>query len=76
MLSRTHRMTVTMSSLELRRLTRDEQPERSAVQTPYLPLDGKRGLILGVANENSIAWGCAQQAHRQGERQIILVVCP
>jgi enoyl-[acyl-carrier protein] reductase I len=38
------------------------------VQTPYLPLDGKRGLILGVANENSIAWGCAQQAHRQGAR--------
>ncbi|MGD8275234.1 MAG: enoyl-ACP reductase FabI [Thiohalocapsa sp.] len=36
------------------------------MQTPYLPLDGKRGLILGVANENSIAWGCAQQAHRQG----------
>ena len=22
-------------------------------------LDGKRGLIVGIANENSIAWGCA-----------------
>jgi enoyl-[acyl-carrier protein] reductase I len=23
-------------------------------------LDGKRGLIVGIANENSIAWGCAK----------------
>lgn len=23
-------------------------------------LDGKRGLIVGIANENSIAWGCAR----------------
>ena len=23
-------------------------------------LDGKKGLILGIANENSIAWGCAK----------------
>lgn len=38
------------------------------MQTPYRPLDGKRGLVLGVANENSIAWGCAQQAHWQGAK--------
>src|ERR1700738_1826022 len=24
------------------------------------PLEGKRGLIVGIANENSIAWGCAK----------------
>ena len=23
-------------------------------------LEGKRGLIVGIANENSIAWGCAK----------------
>src|SRR5579872_7049925 len=23
-------------------------------------LDGKKGLIVGIANENSIAWGCAK----------------
>ena len=23
-------------------------------------LEGKRGLVIGIANENSIAWGCAK----------------
>lgn len=27
---------------------------------------GKRGLIMGVANKNSIAWGIANAAHNQG----------
>ncbi|HXP12668.1 MAG TPA: SDR family oxidoreductase, partial [Stellaceae bacterium] len=27
---------------------------------------GKRGLIMGVANERSIAWGIAQAVHAQG----------
>jgi enoyl-[acyl-carrier protein] reductase I len=31
-------------------------------------LEGKRGLILGVANKRSIAWGIAQSAHREGAR--------
>ena len=31
-------------------------------------LDGKRGLVLGVANKRSIAWGIAQSAHRAGAR--------
>lgn len=31
-------------------------------------LDGKRGLILGVANEKSIAWGIASEAARQGAK--------
>lgn len=29
-------------------------------------LDGKRGLIMGVANNHSIAWGCASALHAQG----------
>ncbi|UCF36428.1 MAG: enoyl-ACP reductase [Acidobacteriota bacterium] len=31
-------------------------------------LEGKKGLILGVANDRSIAWGIAQQAVAQGAR--------
>ncbi|MFT4792963.1 MAG: enoyl-[acyl-carrier protein] reductase I [Paracoccaceae bacterium] len=27
---------------------------------------GKRGLVMGVANEKSIAWGCARVLHAQG----------
>jgi len=29
-------------------------------------LRGKRGLILGVANNRSLAWGIAKACHRQG----------
>lgn len=29
-------------------------------------LDGKRGLIVGIANENSIAWGCAKAFRKLG----------
>src|SRR5579862_4252246 len=29
-------------------------------------MKGKRGLIMGVANERSIAWGIAQALHAQG----------
>ncbi|MBF0621918.1 MAG: SDR family oxidoreductase [Magnetococcales bacterium] len=29
-------------------------------------MEGKKGLILGVANERSIAWGIAQACHREG----------
>jgi len=31
-------------------------------------LSGKRGLILGVANENSAAWGIAKQAYKLGAK--------
>jgi enoyl-[acyl-carrier protein] reductase I len=31
-------------------------------------LDGKRGLVLGIANKRSIAWGIAQAAQREGAR--------
>ncbi len=29
-------------------------------------MTGKRGLIMGVANDHSIAWGCAKALHDQG----------
>ena len=29
-------------------------------------MDGKKGLIMGVANDRSIAWGIAQACHEQG----------
>ena len=35
-------------------------------RSPTLPLSGKKGLILGLANEHSIAFGCAREAHLQG----------
>lgn len=31
-----------------------------------LPLKGKKGLIVGVANERSLAWGIARHLHDQG----------
>lgn len=31
-------------------------------------LEGKKGLIVGVANKRSIAWAIAQAAHREGAR--------
>ena len=34
--------------------------------TPEALMKGKRGLIMGVANDRSIAWGIAEMAHRHG----------
>lgn len=34
-------------------------------------LNGKKGLILGLANENSIAWGCTQLAHQMGAELVV-----
>jgi enoyl-[acyl-carrier protein] reductase I len=31
-------------------------------------MDGKRGLIMGVANDHSIAWGIAKALHAQGAK--------
>ncbi len=39
--------------------------EETAFPTGSL-MKGKRGLIMGVANKNSIAWHIAQQLHAQG----------
>jgi len=32
------------------------------------PLEGKKAIILGLANDHSIAWGIAQALHAQGAR--------
>ena len=37
-------------------------------------LAGKRGLVVGVANEQSIAWGCAQQMHAMGAELVMSCV--
>ena len=39
-----------------------ENKEKSLAIPPVKAklLEGKRGLIVGIANENSIAWGCAK----------------
>ena len=34
--------------------------------SPVFELHGKKGLVLGLANEHSIAWGCARQARLMG----------
>ncbi|MFT4268171.1 MAG: enoyl-ACP reductase FabI [Xenophilus sp.] len=31
-----------------------------------LPLSGKKGLVVGIANDRSIAWGCARALHEAG----------
>ena len=33
-------------------------------------MKGKRGLIMGVANQHSIAWGIAQALHDDNEKEI------
>src|SRR6478672_4864208 len=34
-------------------------------------LDGKTGLIMGVANKRSIAWGIANSANKSGARLVL-----
>jgi enoyl-[acyl-carrier protein] reductase I len=34
-------------------------------------MDGKGGVVLGVANERSIAWGIARALHREGARLVL-----
>ncbi len=36
-----------------------------------LPLTGRRGLILGVANQHSIAWGCARVLRARGASLVL-----
>lgn len=45
-----------------------DHPISKAVILPSVPkmMAGKRGLIMGVANERSIAWGIAQALHAAG----------
>ena len=43
-------------------------PASRAVELPPVPklMAGKRGLVMGVANDRSIAWGIAQALHAAG----------
>src|SRR5947207_11131539 len=43
-------------------------PVSKAVELPSVPklMAGKRGLVMGIANERSIAWGIAQALHGAG----------
>src|SRR5215510_6119005 len=36
-----------------------------------LPLEGKTGLVMGVANKRSIAWGIANAASKAGARLVL-----
>jgi enoyl-[acyl-carrier protein] reductase I len=42
-----------------------------ALDIPRPPLKGKKALVVGVANEHSIAWGCAK-AFRELEAEVAL----
>lgn len=39
---------------------------RTSIGKLMFRLDGKTGLVVGIANEHSIAWGCADAFRRQG----------
>ena len=41
------------------------------LNTSPFGLAGKKGLILGLANEHSIAWGCTQMAHAMGAEVVV-----
>ncbi len=41
------------------------------VVSPMNLLEGKTGLVMGIANKRSIAWGIANAAHREGARLIL-----
>ena len=45
-----------------------DQAVSRAVPLPAVPklMAGKRGLVMGVANDRSIAWGIAQALHAAG----------
>ena len=42
-----------------------EEPQEPTTESSQL-MAGKRGLIMGVANERSLAWGIANAAHHHG----------
>ena len=42
------------------------ETETEMAKRPSVSMAGKRGLIMGVANDRSIAWGLASALHRRG----------
>ena len=48
-------------------MSESTQMAQSPPEKPHTPiLHGKKALIVGVTNDRSIAWGCAEQMHRAG----------
>ena len=47
-------------------LTGTDDEQGTAAQQSVNVLEGMRALVIGVANEHSIAWGCAKEMHRAG----------
>jgi enoyl-[acyl-carrier protein] reductase I len=43
-----------------------EMPQQASQPTHAPILSGQKALIIGVANDRSIAWGCAEAMHRSG----------
>lgn len=46
-------------------ISQSDEAAESAIPTGTL-LKGKKGLIMGLANDKSLAWGISQYAHAQG----------
>src|SRR5689334_23223790 len=44
----------------------DISQKQSLTAAPAKLMAGKRGLVMGVANDHSIAWGIARMAHAHG----------
>ena len=40
-------------------------------ETPRPVLSGRKALVVGVANDSSIAWGCAKAFHELGAQVAI-----
>ena len=47
-------------------LAADETASEQGREQPSRIMAGKRGLVMGVANDHSIAWGIASSLHRHG----------
>jgi enoyl-[acyl-carrier protein] reductase I len=47
-------------------MTNDDVREPRTPCDGVRPLEGKRGIVVGLANEQSIAWGCARAFHAAG----------
>src|SRR5579883_3279105 len=47
-------------------MTGSHQPQKGESMSFQGLMKGKRGLIMGVANQHSIAWGIAQALHEAG----------
>lgn len=47
-------------------MTNNDVRESRAPGNGMRPLEGKRGIVVGLANEQSIAWGCARAFHAAG----------